>query len=95
MTRDSTSLVLDSGAHDGSLGGEPLLLSRREFDVLSLLVRSPGRTFTRDFLLDRAWGADYEGLDRAVDTQMMRLRRKLGDFGQRIEAVWGLGYRFR
>ncbi|MDQ6637265.1 MAG: response regulator transcription factor [Candidatus Dormibacteraeota bacterium] len=88
-------LVLDTGAYDGTLGGEPLLLSRREFDVLSLLVRSPGRTFTRDFLLDRAWGADYEGLDRAVDTQMMRLRRKLGDFGQRIEAVWGLGYRFR
>ncbi len=88
-------LVLDPAAFTASLAGEPLPLSRREFDVLALLVRHPGRTFTRDFLIDRAWGPDYEGLDRAVDTQMVRLRRKLGDFGQRIEAVWGLGYRFR
>ncbi|TMC08278.1 MAG: response regulator transcription factor [Chloroflexi bacterium] len=48
-----------------------------------------------DFLIDRVWGADYEGLDRAVDSQMVRLRRKLGAFGQHIEAVWGLGYRLR
>jgi DNA-binding response OmpR family regulator len=88
-------LVLDTGAHSATLGGEPVQLTGREFDLLELLVRSPGRTFTREFLLDRLWGADYEGLDRAVDTQMVRLRRKLGDFGQRIEAVWGLGYRLR
>lgn len=88
-------LVLDAAAYEATLGGEPLQLSRREFDLLELLVRSPGRTFTRGFLLDRIWGADYDGLDRAVDTQLVRLRRKLGDFGQRIEAVWGLGYRFR
>jgi DNA-binding response OmpR family regulator len=88
-------LLLDTGAYTAALDGEPLQLSRREFDLLELLVRSPGRTFTRDFLVDRVWGADYDGLHRAVDTQMMRLRRKLGDFGQRIEAVWGLGYRFR
>ena len=47
------------------------------------------------FLIDRVWGADYEGLDRAVDTQMVRLRRKLGPFGQHVEAVWGVGYRLR
>ena len=62
--------------------------------MLVLFARHPGRTFTRDFLLDRVWGPDYEGLDRAVDTAIVRLRRKLGDFGQRIEAVWGVGYRF-
>ncbi len=88
-------LVLDTGAHSANVGGEAVQLTRREFDLLELLVRSPGRTFTREFLLDRVWGADYEGLDRAVDTQMVRLRRKLGDFGRRIEAVWGLGYRLR
>lgn len=91
----SGPLVLDTVGFTATLGGEPVALTRREFDLLALLVGSPGRTFTRDFLLDRAWGADYDGLDRAVDTQMVRLRRKLGDFGQRIEAVWGLGYRFR
>ncbi len=91
----SGPLVLDPTGFTASLAGEPLPLSRREFDLLALLVRHPGRTFTRGFLLDRAWGPDYDGLDRAVDTQMVRLRRKLGGFGQRIEAVWGPGYRFR
>jgi DNA-binding response OmpR family regulator len=89
------SLVLDPGGHSGTLGGLRLELTGREFELLSLLVRYPNRTFTRDFLVDRVWGPDYDGLDRAVDTQMTRLRRKLGIFGRSIEAVWGVGYRFR
>jgi DNA-binding response OmpR family regulator len=89
------ALVLDPAALTATVAGEPVTLSRREFELLALLLRHPGRTFTRDFLIDRVWGADYEGLDRAVDTQMVRLRRKLGQFGQHIEAVWGLGYRLR
>jgi DNA-binding response OmpR family regulator len=88
-------LVIDSAGHRATLGGVPLDLTRRELDLLSLFARHPGRTFTRDFLLDRVWGPDYEGLDRAVDTAIVRLRRKLGGFGHRIEAVWGVGYRFR
>jgi DNA-binding response OmpR family regulator len=64
-------------------------------ELLRLLIGNPGRTFTRDYLLDEVWGADYDGMDRAVDTQMTRLRRKLGSFGERIEAVWGVGYRYR
>jgi len=89
------ALVLDPTALTATVAGEPVVLSRREFELLALLLRHPGRTFTRDFLIDRVWGADYEGLDRAVDTQMVRLRRKLGSFGNHIEAVWGLGYRLR
>ena len=46
-------------------------------------------------LLERVWGDDFDGLDRAVDTQVVRLRKKLGGFGDSIEAVWGVGYRFR
>jgi DNA-binding response OmpR family regulator len=87
-------LVIDPVGHVATLGGVALDLTRRELDMLVLFGRHPGRTFTRDFLLDRVWGPDYEGLDRAVDTAIVRLRRKLGDFGQRIEAVWGVGYRF-
>jgi DNA-binding response OmpR family regulator len=86
-------LVIDPVGHVATLGGVALDLTRRELDMLVLFGRHPGRTFTRDFLLDRVWGPDYEGLDRAVDTAIVRLRRKLGDFGQRIEAVWGVGYR--
>jgi DNA-binding response OmpR family regulator len=87
-------LVIDPTGHVATLGGAALDLTRRELELLVLFGRHPGRTFTRDFLLDRVWGPDYEGLDRAVDTAIVRLRRKLGDFGQRIEAVWGVGYRF-
>lgn len=88
-------LVIDETAHLATLHGSALHLTRRELAILSMLAKSPGRTFTREYLLDHVWGDDYDGLDRAVDTQMVRLRRKLGDFGQCIEAVWGVGYRFR
>lgn len=91
----SGPLVIDEAAHAATLQGSPLELTRRELAILALLARHPGRTFTREYLLDNVWGEDYDGLDRAVDSQMVRLRRKLGDLGQRIEAVWGVGYRFR
>ncbi len=88
-------LVLDPGGHRATLAGSSLDLSRREMDLLELLLQHPGRTFSRDFLVERLWGTDFDGLDRAVDTQMVRLRRKLGDVGACIETVWGVGYRFR
>ena len=89
------NLVLDFVGHRATLAGSELDLSRREMDLLELLLQHPGRTFSREFLLERLWGADFDGLDRAVDTQMVRLRRKLGDLGACIETVWGIGYRFR
>jgi len=89
------TLVLDPAGHRATLAGKSLDLSRRETDLLELLLRHPGRTFSRDFLLERLWGSDFDGLDRAVDTQMVRLRRKLGDLGVCMETVWGVGYRFR
>lgn len=89
------ALVMDAGGHTVTIGGTALDLTRREMDLLELLLRNPGRTFSRDFLLERLWGSDFDGLDRAVDTQIVRLRRKLRDFGDCVEAVWGVGYRFR
>jgi len=89
------TLVLDTDGHRVSLGGNDLDLTRREMDLLEMFLRHPGRTFSRDYLVERLWGPDFDGLDRAVDTQIVRLRRKLGQFGDCIEAVWGVGYRFR
>ena len=91
----SGPLTIDEAAHTATIDGQTIDLSRRELAILAMLARNPGRTFTREYLLDHVWGEDYDGLDRAVDSQMVRLRRKLGDFGQRIEAVWGVGYRYR
>ncbi|HEV2216690.1 MAG TPA: response regulator transcription factor [Candidatus Dormibacteraeota bacterium] len=88
-------LVIDPGGHTANIGGAALDLTRREMDLLELLARHPGRTFSRDYLLERVWGDEFDGLDRAVDTQVVRLRKKLGGFGDCIEAVWGVGYRFR
>jgi DNA-binding response OmpR family regulator len=69
-------------------------LTRKEFELLEVLVSNPGRAFSREFLVERIWGSDFDGFDRAVDTHVTRLRRKLGPLGERIVTVWGVGYRF-
>jgi DNA-binding response OmpR family regulator len=88
------SLRIDPGAHAATVEGEPLHLTPKEYDLLVLFATNPGRAFSRDFLLERIWDDDYEGFDRAVDTHIRRLRRKLGPLGDAIVTVWGVGYRF-
>jgi DNA-binding response OmpR family regulator len=56
-------------------------------------MRHPGRAFSRAYLIDTVWGQSYIGGDRSVDNAMLRLRKKLGDIGDSIETVWGVGYR--
>ena len=63
--------------------------------MLDLLLRSPGRAFSRSYLLDTLWGESYIGGDLSVDNTVMRLRKKLGPLGEDIETVWGIGYRLR
>ena len=87
-------LRIDPVARRVELDGELLELTVKEYDLLLLFVRHPGRSFSRAYLLDTIWGADYEGGDRSVDTHIVRLRRKLGALGERIATVWGVGYRF-
>jgi DNA-binding response OmpR family regulator len=88
------SLRIDPASHLATLDGEPLGLTPKEYELLLVLAAHPGRAFSRDFLLERLWTDDYEGLDRTVDTHVRRLRRKLGSLGDRIVTVWGVGYRF-
>jgi DNA-binding response OmpR family regulator len=87
-------LRIDVGQHVVSLDGRPLELTPKEFDLLALLVRNPGRAFSRDYLVETIWGYEYGGFDRTVDTHVLRLRKKLGPIGERIETVWSIGYRF-
>ena len=86
-------LRLDPAARLATLDGAPLDLTRTEFDLLHLLVRNPGRAFSRSYLLDTVWGEDFVAGDRSVDNAILRLRKKLGDWGEAIETVWGVGYR--
>jgi DNA-binding response OmpR family regulator len=89
------SLQLDPQAHQVALDGVDLDLSPTEFALLHLLLRSPGRAFSRSYLLDTVWGETYAGGDRSVDNTVLRLRKKLGSLGDAIETVWGIGYRLR
>lgn len=89
------SLYLNPQAHLATLDGETLDLSPTEFSLLDLLLRSPGRAFSRSYLLDTLWGESYVGGDRSVDNTVLRLRKKLGMLGEDVETVWGIGYRLR
>jgi DNA-binding response OmpR family regulator len=88
-------LRLDPERHSAELAGEPIELTPNEFSLLHLLLRNPGRAFSRSYLLDTVWGADYVTGDRAVDNAIFRLRKKLGPLGEAIDSVWGVGYRLR
>src|SRR5262249_26961759 len=90
-----SSLRLDPAAHLAMLDGAPIELTPTEFALLHLLLRSPGRAFSRVYLLDTVWQEAYVGGDRSVDNVVLRLRRKLGSLGEEIETVWGVGYRLR
>ena len=88
-------LNLDPDCFQAHLNGQELELTRIEFDLLSLFVRNPGRVFSRTYLLETVWNQQYIEGDRSVDNTILRLRRKLGDSGDCIETVWGVGYRLR
>ena len=90
----SGTLTIDTNSRIATLDGAPMHLTRKEFDLLTVLVSNPGRAFSREFLVEQIWGSDFEGYERAIDTHITRLRRKLGRLGERIVTVWGVGYRF-
>jgi DNA-binding response OmpR family regulator len=87
-------LVADFEAVSVSVDGEPVRLTRREFELLKYLVENRNRVLSRDRLLERVWGYDRLIETRSVDVHVGRLRGKLGPVGQQIETVVGLGYRF-
>jgi DNA-binding response OmpR family regulator len=75
-------------------GGQRVRLTRKEFALLTNLARNAGRVATRQNLLDNVWGYSYFGDTRTLDVHIRRLRQKLGDCGDCIETVVGVGYRF-
>ena len=87
-------LRLEPGSHRAILNGEELALTPKEFELLLLFAANPGRAFNREFLIERIWGGEFDGFDRAVDNHIRRLRQKLGAYGDKIATVWGVGYRF-
>lgn len=89
-------LELDPDARTAKRNGKLLTLKPREFELLLFLVRHPGKTFTRDQLLDNVWGNDYTGHARTVDLHVRRVRARIEDDPgdpHLIHTVWGVGYR--
>jgi DNA-binding response OmpR family regulator len=94
LARDG--LELDEARRTVRVDGEPVVLTRREFDLLADLMRRPGRVATREQLLERVWGYDHPGMTRTVDVHVRQLRKKLGPAAAAlIETLVGVGYRFR
>jgi DNA-binding response OmpR family regulator len=87
-------LQADFDAVSVSVDGQPVRLTRREFELLKHLVENRNRVLSRDRLLERVWGYERFVETRSVDVHVGRLRAKLGDAGRQIETVVGLGYRF-
>lgn len=87
-------LVADFDAVAVSVEGQPVRLTRREFELLRFLIENKNRVLSRDRLLERVWGYDRFIETRSVDVHVGRLRAKLGRVGSQIETVVGLGYRF-
>ncbi len=87
-------LVADFDAVAVTVDGEPIRLTRREFELLRCLVENRNRVLSRDRLLERVWGYEQFIETRSVDVHVGRLRSKLGTAGRQIETVVGLGYRF-
>ncbi len=87
-------LVLVPDGRRAYLKGEQMSLTPREYEVLEFLIRNRGKIQRREMLLEALWGFDYMGDTRTVDTIIKQLRKKLGDYGQWIKSVYGVGYLF-
>ena len=87
-------LVIDNRAHTAMLNENPLLLTLKEFGILHLLAKNSGRVYSREQLLHIVWGEEHQSSERTVDTHIKTLRLKMGNHGELIETVWGIGYKF-
>jgi two-component system OmpR family response regulator len=90
--------VMDLQAHEVWLRGKRVHLTPREFKLLETFVRSPGRTFSREELVERICGPDYDGFDRTIDFHLGNLRKKIEANAEQspyLQTVFGVGYKLR
>jgi DNA-binding response OmpR family regulator len=89
-------LLINRNAHSVLISGQPVLLTPSEFALLATLLESPGRVFSRELLLERLQGHDYEGIERTIDVHIRNLRKKIEPDPTQpryIRTVFGIGYR--
>ena len=91
---EAGGIVIDKAAHIVKIDGEPVELSYKEFELLAYFVENQGIALSREKILNNVWNYDYFGDARTIDTHVKKLRSKLGDKGEYIRTIWGMGYKF-
>ena len=81
-------------SHIASIDGEPMELSYKEFELLAYFMENQGITLSREKILNSVWNYDYFGDARTIDTHVKKLRSKMGEKGEYIKTIWGMGYKF-
>lgn len=87
-------IVLNKTAHMVTVDGETIDLSVKEFELLTYFIENPRIALSREKILNNVWNYDYFGDARTIDTHVKKLRSKLGDKGNYIKTIWGMGYKF-
>ena len=87
-------IELDIAAHEVRIDGKEITLSFKEFELLNYFVVNQGVALSREKILNNVWNYDYFGDARTIDTHVKKLRSKLGEKGEYIKTIWGMGYKF-
>ena len=87
-------IVLDKSAHSVKIDGQALDLSVKEFELLEYFLTNKGVALSREKILNNVWNYDYFGDARTIDTHVKKLRSKMGEKGDYIKTIWGMGYKF-
>ena len=92
--RKAGGIELDIAAHEVRIDGKVITLSFKEFELLNYFVMNQGVALSREKILNNVWNYDYFGDARTIDTHVKKLRSKLGEKGEYIKTIWGMGYKF-
>lgn len=87
-------IKMDKAAHQVFIDGKPIELSFKEFELLAYFLDNQGIALSREKILNNVWNYDYFGDARTIDTHVKKLRSKMGDKGDYIKTIWGMGYKF-
>ncbi len=91
---EASGIVLDKNAHQVTVDGNAVELSYKEFELLAYFMENRGIALSREKILNNVWNYDYFGDARTIDTHVKKLRSKMGEKGDLIKTIWGMGYKF-
>ena len=91
---EAGGILVDKAAHSVTIDGKDVELSFKEFELLTYFMENAGIALSREKILNNVWNYDYFGDARTIDTHVKKLRSKMGNYGECIKTIWGMGYKF-